>query len=273
MQNDVKAFIGIEPDSCVQVNSGAYPVKVDNDAFYSKGAVVPKQDWKPLNQEEYRVLITDSCDVPRESLVGIIELPSTCFTPLEEAGFYKLSTKQEIAEFQKLPKIHALYEPIYAFLVRYLVDQEGIMLTPFLTKPPNQFTVTSNISHGVERGVGIHLDTWDKLGWEELPSARNRICINGGLQERHFLFYNLTVAKIVELLQNKGVNNPQELLSSHRLLHAFLEYYPNYPIVKLKVKPRQAYIAPTENIFHDATTFGTNQLDIHMTCRGHFKLH
>jgi len=43
-------------------------------------------------------------------------------------------------------------------------------------------------------------------------------------------------------------------------------------MVRIKVRPGQAYIAPTENIFHDGSTLGTSEVDRHMTCRGHFSL-
>lgn len=51
----------------------------------------------------------------------------------------------------------------------------------------------------------------------------------------------------------------------------FFEYFPNYPVIRIKQNPYEFYIAPTDNCIHDGSTLNTNSLDIVMTYLGHFK--
>lgn len=267
---DVYLTLGNCGPDRLSVNSGAS--LADLDQGYAPNAIVPKDDWRPLTDMEQKFLLNREEMPPPSRVVSLLSLSQEQWQPLEEAQFRKLKTPEEVAAFQKRPDIHGLFQPLYAFFSAYLASPDEIVLTPFLTKPANRRTVTTSLANGKERGIGIHLDTWDKLSLEKLPQARNRICINGGTEPRWFLFFNLTVAKMCALLEEKGENNTQELFGKHQLLHRFLELYPGYPMVRLRVDPWEAYMAPTENLFHDATTLGTHEIDVHMTCRGHFQL-
>ncbi|WP_445721844.1 hypothetical protein [Flavobacterium sp.] len=50
----------------------------------------------------------------------------------------------------------------------------------------------------------------------------------------------------------------------------FFKYYPDYPVFKLKIKPFQYYIAPTDNYIHEGTTSRKNEIDISITYLGYF---
>jgi hypothetical protein len=49
-----------------------------------------------------------------------------------------------------------------------------------------------------------------------------------------------------------------------------MKYYPEYPVVKLRIAPREAYIAPTENMIHDGCTVDKNRPDLKLMFLGHF---
>ena len=105
--DDVKVYIGDRSPNCIQVNNGAYPTDA---ADYTKGMIVPKSDWRELDPTEYEVLIAESPDRPKDSLVGIIDLPDSAFLPLEEAGFFKLLQKDEVESFHHRTDIHQLFQ-------------------------------------------------------------------------------------------------------------------------------------------------------------------
>lgn len=67
-------------------------------------------------------------------------------------------------------------------------------------------------------------------------------------------------------LENMEIFNVNEIGSM------FMKDYPTYPVTQLKIAPREAYIAPTENIFHDATSFDKKHCDITFTMLGNFSL-
>lgn len=50
----------------------------------------------------------------------------------------------------------------------------------------------------------------------------------------------------------------------------FFYNFPDYPILKIKQKPFEFYIAPTDNCIHDGSTFDNTELDITITYLGKF---
>ncbi len=50
-----------------------------------------------------------------------------------------------------------------------------------------------------------------------------------------------------------------------------MKRYPDYPVIKVRVAPGEAYIAPTENMIHDGSTVGKQYPDIHLTLFGYFR--
>jgi hypothetical protein len=51
----------------------------------------------------------------------------------------------------------------------------------------------------------------------------------------------------------------------------FFKHYPDYPVIRIRQKPYQYYIAPTYNCFHDGSTLGSTELDITIIYFGKFK--
>ena len=50
----------------------------------------------------------------------------------------------------------------------------------------------------------------------------------------------------------------------------FFKFFPNYPVIKVTLKPYEYYIAPTDNCFHDGSTLGNSNLDISIIYSGWF---
>ena len=68
--------------------------------------------------------------------------------------------------------------------------------------------------------------------------------------DRFFLFLNLTMQTIIRLV-NEQLGIDEITMNHHEYTMKFFTFFPNYPITKLRVRPFEAYIAPTENIIHD----------------------
>jgi len=200
---DVKIFNQNISADTIQINSGACEVDSQSDNPYVPYAIIPKNDWRELTEAEHDALVGTDKTLPASSSVGVINVPEETFIPLKREGFYNLTSESEITTFLKRGDLSAIYKPFYELFLNHLRKNDGVALTPFLTKPPNQVTVTVNIIDGVSRKVGIHVDTWDKLCMKDLSQARNRICINGGVEERYFLFYNITLNTISKILEKE----------------------------------------------------------------------
>ena len=136
----------------------------------------------------------------------------------------------------------------------------------FIVSKPNCEILT--IDDITQEHVGMHIDSWDKREILETGEADNRICFNLGKRDRYFLFINLPVKKIYYLVSKK--QRIPEVYNQNILCRDFMRLYPNYKVIKVRIKPYEAYIAPTENIIHDGCTEGNMGVDFTCTVRGKF---
>lgn len=111
--------------------------------------------------------------------------------------------------------------------------------------------------------VGLHIDN-------HLEFPRHRILINLGCESRYFLFINLSIKQLYNLVSKHNNNILTDNLGSSGLGIIFMQLFPNYPVIKLRIDPGEAYIAPTEHIIHDGSNQGTQCLDIFFTMRSIF---
>jgi hypothetical protein len=86
------------------------------------------------------------------------------------------------------------------------------------------------------------------------------------LSDRYFLFVPMAVEGMARSL---GPRVRGERLHNYMtgLGRAFLSRYPDVPVMRCRVKPGEAYIAPTENIVHDGSSEGQGA-SCHITLRG-----
>src|SRR5260370_38226681 len=93
--------------------------------------------------------------------------------------------------------------------------------------------------------------------------------MNLGREDRFFLFINLELRDIVNAVSLQDNSDRWEEYGPN-IVEPFMRQNPHYPVAKLKVKPGEAYIAPTENIIHDASTAGKSHQDFCITFLGKF---
>jgi len=94
--------------------------------------------------------------------------------------------------------------------------------------------------------------------------------INLGMHDRHLLFVNLPLRSIAERVAKARGGTPLGDIS-FSLPREFTRLFPDYPVVKLRIAPGEAYIAPTENIIHDGYAERIGGIDLQFTCRGYFR--
>ncbi len=134
---------------------------------------------------------------------------------------------------------------------------------------------TSNTTIHADTGqrVGLHLDSWDRLPPLERWQGQNRICINLGAGERSLQFVPMPVVDMVAALKKRGrdvvVDREAQRDSTGRLdlARTFLETFPATPVVRMRMRPGEAYIAPTENLIHDGCVHSPAR-DLTLTVRG-----
>jgi hypothetical protein len=70
-----------------------------------------------------------------------------------------------------------------------------------------------------------------------------------------------------------GLRDPEDIYEDFRGLYIgqrFMRSWPGYPVIRLRIDPGEAYILPTDNLVHDASTEGNVYPDITLTYLGRF---
>jgi len=115
--------------------------------------------------------------------------------------------------------------------------------------------------------VGLHIDTFHRLSLQSRESAPLRVSINVGLAARYFLFLDLPLRSLVRKLDERRTKE----VAPHLAGQAFTRAYPNYPIIRVRIDPGQAYVAPTENMLHDGSSAGIAGVGQNISFRVLFK--
>jgi hypothetical protein len=109
--------------------------------------------------------------------------------------------------------------------------------------------------------LGLHLDNWDRLPAAQRHTSRNRASLNLGPEPRWFLFVDFDVTSV------HAPDQVPDTGSARLLVH---RCSPPPSVVRLRVPPGWAYIAPTENLLHDSWSLGQRTGSTHVPALGHF---
>jgi hypothetical protein len=118
--------------------------------------------------------------------------------------------------------------------------------------------------------IGLHVDSFYREPLATRHLAPNRLCLNAGKEDRFLLFINLPLLEMRNILVRAGDTDPRVTGDSIDVGDVFMALFPDYPVLRLTIRPGEAYIAPTENVVHDSTTEGKTESDVTITLLGEF---
>jgi hypothetical protein len=75
---------------------------------------------------------------------------------------------------------------------------------------------------------------------------------------------------LAQLARDLGLSTDPATVRAGALGTAFLSRFPLYPVLLVRLRPGEGYVAPTENIVHDASTEGATAPDLAYTYHGRF---
>ena len=245
----------IELSSGTRVANMRETADLVHGATYEKGARLPREPWRRPTDEEAKSLVVASAPSNMANSIAIVKLPGEFSNDLREAIRSSNNESLEIKLLQPLRAICELGEPLHC-------------IGPS-KNPPNLKTVTVNRDIG--RYNGLHVDNWDQTDLDSRHLATNRICINVGEEDRYFLFLPLSLMDITSVLSEEM--GPQWKASGRYTLigRQFMERFPGMPVIRCRIAPGEAYIAPTENLVHDGSSVGQSDVDEQFTVRGHIR--
>ena len=118
--------------------------------------------------------------------------------------------------------------------------------------------------------LGLHFDIFGEFSISQTHKAENRIVINLGRDNRYLLYVNLPIEQV-----NQYVYPASRLGSTVldlELANSFFERYPDYPVVRVEVRPGEAYIAPASCVIHDGSCEGSSYPDVSAHFLGDFSI-
>jgi len=225
---------------------------------YSNDAIVPRLPWRTLTSIEQQTLFISKIEKLPSLYISILNIPQNILAYLKDlSSIEDHKLLKDILQKERVKKGISL---IQEYIETFRIQSAELSEYRIGWNAPNQMTVTVGSD---SCRVGLHIDN-------QRGSSLHRISINLGYEPRYFLFINLSIEQLYRLLSETDDNVVSKTSGSSRIGRAFMQLFPNYPVVKLRVNPGEAYIAPTEHITHDGCTEGTNSLDVFFTMRAIF---
>jgi len=230
---------------------------------YLPNAAVPCGGWRELLPDELDRLLHPGERFPLH--VGLVRVDPGVWESFEElreilaaTPFLESARAIAAADRWRGPISRAVQS-----VLRWTVDDvDSFAGIGLCVHPPGLPTVTYDEPR---RGlIGLHVDSWyGDLSPKNVPG---RICINLGSSCRHFLFSPVSLSGMELAMKAEGMKlNPRGDLA-----RGYFRSFPSHPILRLRVGPGEAYIAPTESISHDGSTQDHTGWDLTLTVRGRF---
>jgi len=224
-----------------------------------------KEDWRTPSEQEIDILATPfSKSIRNEVTVvsivpGIISQARThILTPLSQ------STLSLERDQHRSAAVLALREAI----TTHLKDVYGISLGQeggadlSIHRPMLRSTA---FNYFAKVYMGLHIDNRQKFIASERWKSRLLCSVNLGSTHRYFNFINLST---VGILTKLGIDATSTSLHPAQIKGLFCERYPDYPVVRIRIEPGQAYICNSEDIIHDGATNELGSPDVSLLILG-----
>jgi len=274
---DTKVFFdrGIQ-SSRISFSSGTLKASQIDLKNYEENAYIPRKPWIKVKNNPIQIFSLEESGFLWEhgSSIGVCKISEEILFPIQEIlDRFRLREYQNIDSYKL---VHSLtdFRDALRNLFQYLVSNYCVNETAenlgICIAPPNLVTLTRDTNNLIKKPyIGMHLDSWDKLPLYKRHESRNRICINLGTKPRYFLFIDRTLKNIYSCMSVQ-VDNYDEYYCGSELGIEFMKYNPSYQVARLKILPGEAYIAPTDNLIHDALSASDKHIDVTLTFLGYF---
>jgi len=227
-------------------------------------AFVPRVPGRALTDEEYATLCRLPSDLNTRGFVAVVPVPDKIRKAFLSSRVAQGNQAQDMAE---------LVAHAQKFASAFVEDCPHHQLKPLGISVRRAGLLTSTFDHPNGCFLGLHIDSFYMAPLEDRTSSPNRLCINLTSEPRRLLFLNLSLVQCRDLLVASGYEDT--LLTEPRtvgLPRLFMKQVPDYPVIEIRIDPDEAYVAPTENMIHDSSTFRRRERDVFYTFLGEFSL-
>lgn len=257
----------------VMFSSGIIPAKSQFSSLpYWEGAFVPKEPWRKPETDELELLSGSVDNIRPGSWIQVFTFPKStydAFATIRDASA-TVTTEQQLnalrpsQECKDAVNIGLKYASTIVFPETRLGGGNVYFNLPGLP-------TTSNYKDPLL--LGIHTDTMCDVPLKYRPFSPNRLCLNLGLCDRYLLFVNLGLGRMESMMREHNIEYKEvpgrPPLQAFRM--AFMANFQSYPVIRVRIRPGEGYIAPTENVLHDGSSEGQTAFDVPFHAHGHFR--
>lgn len=272
MIGDIKMTGSVLNSSRVCVNTGLVPAKDSN--LYFENSILPKADFNPISKQEFeKNYLAESQKEDRNYLISLQELPNYLCDLFDRLNLAEAKTRPEMVRMfqdkvETVNKINLALEEVIRMYTIEDFDLHGLSFTE-----PGRITSSAFFSDATGKQMkllGLHLDRGGEVPLKEKDfQSRNRIGINLGAEPRTLYFIGHSIVSMYNRLMEAGVSDLE--VNNRNIEVLFMATFPDIPVYAIKQEPYEFYIAPTDNLIHDGTTFGRKSFDILMSFLGKFE--
>lgn len=254
LDDQTKNRILVSDGSCL-----AAPFSTDH-VKYAQNARLPLPVWRIPTRQEMDILFTKSLPADCNASIGLVKIPDEILSQFDELAIKNADNQDVFYRLIETPKgrsaVESFEQLVHSFLA---VEDASVRTIRIFNKAGLAYTA---YMPQAKRYAGLHIDYLNKQTIYERAHSGNRISVNLGKEDRYLVYINLTVQDLIEL------TSPAPGCTNDELTLSFFEKYPHYPVIKVRIQPGEAYIAPTQNIIHDGVG-AVNSPDFHITICGH----
>jgi hypothetical protein len=256
------------------LSSGTQPASSLALSGYRDAAFVPRGPWREPSSQERRLLLAAEPPASIGGHIALVRAPDEVmahFAALRER-LHGCGSVDELRAWLHEHPCSTGCDAVQEFARTYLRSEDPLMDEgAIICKATDSPTVSTDLA-GTH--VGLHVDNHYGAKLSECTNTPNRISINLGVKARYFLYVNLPLATIAALVieqypSDDRIRDAQHGVP-HGLRHIFMSHFGSYPVVRVRLDPGEGYIAPNENVIHDATTLGEKAPDVQFRARGRF---
>jgi hypothetical protein len=227
---------------------------------YVASAVVPVGPWRSLDERERELLFTsDPGGVATGRTVAVVRMPDELVARLRAVP---LPAETTLAGAPiRTPEAAAAREQVAPALEPY-VAREDRVLQGIRVQRGTLMTSTTHPFGDRLALTGMHLDRWH-VGPDGC-TAHGQLAINLGVHDRYLLFVNIPAIELAPRIddpRDSWLTLPREVARRHA----------DYPVVRVRVRPGEAYLAPTESVMHDVSLEAGDELDVCFMLRGRLR--
>ncbi len=235
------------------------------DGLYETQAWLPRRPWEALPAGEAAAhAAADTGAIG--STVHVVKVPGALIEAVERFVSIRAHGYRRQPDADTASAEHAAL----AAAIRAVFRTEGALhFVGQQVEPPGRDTLTLN--EETRRYIGLHVDSWDPLDIAERHAARNRMSINLGPVPRWYCYIPLTLPEVAARVAARtgrvfgGPGDPTPMA------RRFMALEPDIAVIRCRIEPGEAYIAPTENTIHDGSSADAAGLGRHFTVLGRIR--